>query len=319
MSGVVPELADAVVAQWLLVVGAVNALPADSFAKASGLPGWTVGDLVMHVARSAGALIEALTPTDGRGRRGGSAGAGRPQTRPVSAIDYLTGTGARAESIADVARELSASVSGSGPVSGSGMERDHLATEVSRAQAALAGLIGPTRGAVAPDRAAASGRVARDGAASGAAAASGGEPHDGGGGPPDGEAGVDRLVVTPGGPMMLGEFLRTRVVEAVVHGLDLGVTPSRPALRVATRLIAELFAARVPGHAVELRVPPFAAVQVVEGPRHTRGTPPNVVEAGPVPFLLVCTGRVDFADAVADGRITASGERSDISPHLPLL
>ncbi|WP_235488277.1 sterol carrier family protein, partial [Frankia sp. AvcI1] len=129
----------------------------------------------------------------------------------------------------------------------------------------------------------------------------------------------DPVVATPGGPMLLTEFLRTRAVEAVVHGLDLGVEPLRPALKVVTRLFAELFVHRVPGHTVELRVPPFAAVQVVEGPRHTRGTPPNVVEAGPVAFVLLCAGRLAWADAVADGRISASGERADLSGHLPLL
>ncbi|MCM3887075.1 sterol carrier family protein [Frankia sp. R82] len=128
-----------------------------------------------------------------------------------------------------------------------------------------------------------------------------------------------RLAEPSANAAQLGEFLRAAVVEAVLHGLDLGVEPARPALRVATRLVADLFAVQVPGHAVELRVPPFAAVQIVAGPRHTRGTPPNVVEAGPVPFLLVCTGRVRFATAVADGRITASGERSDLTAQLPLL
>ncbi|MCL9796158.1 sterol carrier family protein, partial [Frankia sp. AgKG'84/4] len=133
------------------------------------------------------------------------------------------------------------------------------------------------------------------------------------------EVSADPVVMTPGGPMVMTEFLRTRAVEAVVHGLDLGVEPERPALRLAARLVAELFAARVPGHAVELRIPPFAAVQVGAGPRHTRGTPPNVVESGPVPFLLLCTGRLSWDEAIADGRITASGERADLSEHLPLL
>lgn len=129
----------------------------------------------------------------------------------------------------------------------------------------------------------------------------------------------DSVVVTPGGPMRLADFLRTRAVEAVVHGLDLGVAPDRPALRVVTKVFADMFAELVPGRSVELRVPPFAAVQIVEGPRHTRGTPPNVVEADPVAFVLLVAGRVPWGQVVADGRVRASGERSDLSIHLPLL
>ncbi|WP_018503973.1 sterol carrier family protein [Parafrankia discariae] len=135
--------------------------------------------------------------------------------------------------------------------------------------------------------------------------------------PPDGIA--DRPVITPGGPPSLGEFLLTRVVEAVVHGLDLGVPPARPALKAVVRLFTSTLAQRAPGHAVELRVPPFAAVQIVEGPRHTRGTPPNVVEADPAAFVLVATGRLAWGTALADGRIRASGERADLRFLLPLL
>lgn len=75
---------------------------------------------------------------------------------------------------------------------------------------------------------------------------------------------------------------------------------------------------KVPGHAVELRIPPFIAVQCVEGPRHTRGTPPNVVEMSPAVWLDLSSGKIDWADAVADGRISASGPRSDLSVYLPL-
>jgi hypothetical protein len=73
-----------------------------------------------------------------------------------------------------------------------------------------------------------------------------------------------------------------------------------------------------PGHHVEVRVPPFTAVQCVAGPRHTRGTPPNVVEAQAVPFVLLCTGRLRWADAVADGRVLTWGDRADVSAWLPL-
>ena len=78
------------------------------------------------------------------------------------------------------------------------------------------------------------------------------------------------------------------------------------------------FAEQVPGHSVELRVPPFVAVQCVEGPRHTRGTPPNIVETDAQTWLGLADGSVRWADAVADGRVSASGPRSDLSEYLPL-
>jgi hypothetical protein len=74
----------------------------------------------------------------------------------------------------------------------------------------------------------------------------------------------------------------------------------------------------VPGRAVEVRVPPYAAVQCVAGPRHTRGTPPNVVEMDAVTWVSLAAGRLAWAQAVADGRIRASGPRADISGCLPL-
>jgi Bacterial SCP ortholog len=76
---------------------------------------------------------------------------------------------------------------------------------------------------------------------------------------------------------------------------------------------------KAPGHTVEVRVPPIAAVQCVEGPRHTRGTPSNVVELDPVTWVRLAAGRLSWSEALADGRLSASGERSDIRGLLPLL
>ena len=73
-----------------------------------------------------------------------------------------------------------------------------------------------------------------------------------------------------------------------------------------------------PGRSVEIRVPPAGAVQAVGGPRHTRGTPPNVVETDAETWLGLVTGRLAWDDAVSDGRVRASGERSDVSAYLPL-
>ncbi|MFJ1512187.1 sterol carrier family protein [Cellulosimicrobium funkei] len=92
----------------------------------------------------------------------------------------------------------------------------------------------------------------------------------------------------------------------------------RRAVTTAVRFTLEELADVAPGHTVEVRVPPAGAVQAVEGPRHTRGTPPNVVETDPQTWLGLVTGAVAWADAVADGRVRASGERSDISFLLPL-
>ncbi len=132
--------------------------------------------------------------------------------------------------------------------------------------------------------------------------------------------GVDlaRPVMTAAGGTRLGDFLVTLALDGVVHGLDLGVDPARDALRIAVRTITGLLAARAPGRCVEVRVPPFAAIQVIEGPRHTRGTPPNVVETDPVTFVDVVVGRLSWVDAVADGRVRASGSRADLRPFLPL-
>lgn len=90
-------------------------------------------------------------------------------------------------------------------------------------------------------------------------------------------------------------------------------------MRLAVRYTLEELAAAVPGRAVEVRVPPYGAAQCVPGPRHSRGTPPNVVETDPVSWLLLAAGRLGWADAVAAGRVAASGARADLSPYLPVL
>ena len=108
-------------------------------------------------------------------------------------------------------------------------------------------------------------------------------------------------------------------VAAVLSALDAGTTPVRADLALAVRGLADRLAQQAPGRHVEARVPPYAAVQCVEGPRHTRGTPPNVVEVDPVAFVELCTGRVPWADAAADGRVRTWGDRADLSRWLPLL
>ena len=92
----------------------------------------------------------------------------------------------------------------------------------------------------------------------------------------------------------------------------------RDVVRTAVRFTLEELADVAPGNAVEVRVPPDGAVQAVPGPRHTRGTPPNVVETDPVTWLELVTGRLTWADAVASARVRASGERADLAEYLPL-
>ncbi len=86
----------------------------------------------------------------------------------------------------------------------------------------------------------------------------------------------------------------------------------------AVRFSLEELAAQAPGRSVEVRVPPFGAVQCIEGPRHTRGTPTNVVETDDATWLLLVTGRHTWRQARAAGAISASGQRSDLSAYLPL-
>jgi uncharacterized protein (TIGR03083 family) len=128
------------------------------------------------------------------------------------------------------------------------------------------------------------------------------------------------------GAMTLADYLVTRTVELVVHTDDLNaavpgldIPQDRQALAACTRLLADALAARAPGGSTEVRIPPYAVVQCVEGPRHTRGTPPNVVETDPLTWVRLATGRVAWRDAVADGSVRASGERADLAGLLPLM
>ena len=95
-----------------------------------------------------------------------------------------------------------------------------------------------------------------------------------------------------------------------------------PASPDQTRLLVKHFLAvlaeRAPGASVEVRVPPYAAVQAVAGVRHTRGTPPAVVELDAETWIALATGALGWADAERAGRVLASGERADLSGLLPL-
>ncbi|AJT66099.1 maleylpyruvate isomerase family mycothiol-dependent enzyme [Streptomyces chattanoogensis] len=140
------------------------------------------------------------------------------------------------------------------------------------------------------------------------------------------QAADDRVVTTRVGAMRLADFLVTRCIELVVHTDDLNaavpgldIPYDRQAQAIATRLLADALAVKAPGGSVEVRVPPFAVVQCIEGPRHTRGTPPNVVETDPLTWIRLATGRTTWAEALDAASVSASGERADIGDRLPVM
>jgi putative sterol carrier protein len=97
-----------------------------------------------------------------------------------------------------------------------------------------------------------------------------------------------------------------------------GGEPERAAVKAAVKRTLATLVELAPGRAVEVRVPPYAAVQVIGGTTHRRGTPPAVVECDARTWLELATGALAWGEAVADGRVRASGERSDLSAYLPL-
>ncbi|HEX5406507.1 MAG TPA: sterol carrier family protein [Pseudonocardiaceae bacterium] len=115
------------------------------------------------------------------------------------------------------------------------------------------------------------------------------------------------------------EELRAAVAEVVPWLSGTADQPDRATLAKAVRLSLRVLPDVAPGRSVEVRVPPFAAVQCVPGPRHTRGTPPNVIEMDPRTWLELATGQASWADAVATGRVSASGSRADIAWLLPVV
>ncbi|MDJ0344988.1 sterol carrier family protein [Streptomyces sp. H10-C2] len=136
---------------------------------------------------------------------------------------------------------------------------------------------------------------------------------------------ADRIVPHIFGAMRALDLTVTRLVELVVHGDDLAratgveVAHDRQAVAAVTRLLADALAVKAPGNSVEVRIPPYAAVQCVAGPRHTRGTPANVVETDPITWIRLATGRTDWKSALEAADVSASGERADLAPYLPVL
>ncbi|WP_287901516.1 sterol carrier family protein [Arthrobacter sp.] len=124
-------------------------------------------------------------------------------------------------------------------------------------------------------------------------------------------AGPRRRIDVAEGQAALASWQAARAVSA-------DTALPRATTAMAVRYALEELTARAPGNSVEVRVPPFGVTQCIEGPRHTRGTPPNVIETDAVTWLELVTGTLDWADAVAAGRVVASGTRADLSEQLPL-
>lgn len=105
----------------------------------------------------------------------------------------------------------------------------------------------------------------------------------------------------------------------VEGGAALGASVDRSTLALAVRYTLQLLAEQAPGGTVEVRVPPHGAVQCVEGPKHTRGTPPNVIETDASTWLALAVGDLSWGEARESGRVHASGQRADLSGQLPVL
>lgn len=129
-----------------------------------------------------------------------------------------------------------------------------------------------------------------------------------------------RKISTDDGRAALAAVAEARAGAGAVGaaGTPGGAPLPRTETATAVRYLLQLLAEKAPGNTVEVRVPPFGAVQVVEGPRHTRGTPPNVVETDAATWIDLATGVEVWVDALASGRIAASGTRADLAALLPL-
>ncbi|WP_375477663.1 sterol carrier family protein [uncultured Jatrophihabitans sp.] len=258
MSGRLPALLEAYAAQLDALVEWLVEVPDVDFARPSALPGWTVGALVAHLARSNDNLPARLRAP----ARGDVA---------ASLADYVRGYRAAAQEIA-----------------AHGRSAGEAATPAELRAALRTGAEIRAAGAQVADRA---------------------------------------VVEGPRGLLTALDWTTSRVIELVTHADDLSRSlpeqdPApllRPALAETVRALAHLLAAQAPGRSVELRIPPFVAVQAIAGPRHTRGTPPNVVETDAVTWLRLATGRLPFADAVVAAKARASGNRADLTPYLPVL
>jgi hypothetical protein len=120
----------------------------------------------------------------------------------------------------------------------------------------------------------------------------------------------------------LARAISAAVPTSIVYAADVDpaavAAATRDATATATRYLLQCLADSAQGNTVEVRVPPFGAVQCIEGPGHTRGTPPNVVEMDAATWLDLATGRLSWAAGIAAARIHASGQRADLTGYVPV-
>ena len=107
-------------------------------------------------------------------------------------------------------------------------------------------------------------------------------------------------------------------LETCLTAYSLERTPDPDIERAAVQATLDLLKAAAPGKSVEVRIPPYAAIQAVEGVNHRRGTPSATVECDAATWIRLATGALTWSDAIVSGHLRASGERSDLSAYLPL-
>lgn len=139
----------------------------------------------------------------------------------------------------------------------------------------------------------------------------------------------DEVIAGGGASIRFEDMVTTRLVEAVVHGLDLAAATSTSfeqdpaALKQVAKWCGKLLERSHKGKTIEVRVPPATAVQIAgpegDGPKHKRGTPPNTVEMNPTTWIELASGRLSWADAVSSYRVSASGRLADLDFVLPLM
>ena len=104
-----------------------------------------------------------------------------------------------------------------------------------------------------------------------------------------------------------------------IESFELNLEISKTSEQIAVKYCLQLLHEKVPGNSVEVRIPPHAAVQVIEGIKHKRGTPPAVIEMDPKTWIFLAMGKTTWESAKTQGLISASGERADLSTVLPLI
>ncbi|GAA3324536.1 sterol carrier family protein [Paeniglutamicibacter sulfureus] len=122
---------------------------------------------------------------------------------------------------------------------------------------------------------------------------------------------IKRRIDPAEGARALGRWIEAEEAEAAAL--------PRPVIALAVRYTLEELASRAEGNSVEVRVPPFGVTQCIAGPRHTRGTPPNVIELPAQLWLALASGKIGWDAALATGKVSASGLRADLSAELPLV